>query len=274
MIDGYKVVVCTPAGREKYLSILSKHIKPNKLVDEWHLWLNTNKDRDINYIYSLADDKTKIIQRSDLNFNIDWQWNLHKFFDYCIEEDTIYIRIDDDVCYMRPDALENLLRFRIKMRGLFAVYGNVLNSTLNSFIQQRMGSVHTASGIAEYTTFDRTTLFLPSFAKKLHEDIVASIKGGDTNKYLFGEWRLFGGEHHSIMVAAWFGADLRRSTGMRADDELSFSKMIPDELGTHNTICGSALFVHHSYLYQRRELCVSEEEVDSTYLLHEYSNLI
>ena len=59
----YKISICTPAGREKYLSIFKKFIyrKMNAgLVDGWQLWLNTTDLRDIAYLESMEKENPRV----------------------------------------------------------------------------------------------------------------------------------------------------------------------------------------------------------------------
>lgn len=275
----YKVVICTPAGRSKYLRILAAHIgnaQKNGVVDRWDLWLNTQDDADIAFIEEMARTYPwiNIVRINDANFTgreTDLQWNLYKFHCLCDDPEALYIRIDDDVVWMASDAIQNLVNARLRHEYPVIIYGNVLNSTLNSYIQQRLGNIHTNTGVCKYETFDRTSLFLPSFAKQLHEDIVRDIHNRSTGKYLFGEWRLFDFEHHSIMVSAFFGkriAELKHL--IVSDDEKSFSDILPKAAGAYNIVDGQSLFVHHTYYYQRRELCTDEEGIDIIYRLDDY----
>ncbi len=36
----HKIIVVTPAGRKRYLDIMSKYIFKNNSIDEWDLWDN------------------------------------------------------------------------------------------------------------------------------------------------------------------------------------------------------------------------------------------
>ena len=57
-------VVVTPAGRKKYLEILSKYLSAYKNeFDRWDIWLNTTDYDDIQYIMNLSSqyDFVKII---------------------------------------------------------------------------------------------------------------------------------------------------------------------------------------------------------------------
>lgn len=49
------MIVVTPAGRERYLRILVKHLERQKAdFDEWHLWDNAQTQEDRDYINQLT----------------------------------------------------------------------------------------------------------------------------------------------------------------------------------------------------------------------------
>ena len=54
MFEGKRIVVVTPAGRERYLRLLAAHVLSSPLVDDWHLWLNTRDDGDLAFMAALS----------------------------------------------------------------------------------------------------------------------------------------------------------------------------------------------------------------------------
>lgn len=62
-----KIIVVTPAGRERYLKILYKYLNFQKNdFDEWHLWLNTKNIYDLKYMQKLYNENNfiKLINRN------------------------------------------------------------------------------------------------------------------------------------------------------------------------------------------------------------------
>ena len=122
----YKVVVCTPAGREKYLSVFKKFIyrkMEEGLVDGWQLWLNSNDPGDIAYLESMEKENPKVkiyrlgepivpmVETPLMNTYNALQ--THKFFVNTHDDDTIYIRFDDDIVWCADDAIEKICKARI-----------------------------------------------------------------------------------------------------------------------------------------------------------------
>ena len=60
VFDRFRVIVVTPAGRERYMRLLASHVLHSPLVDEWHLWLNTREPADLAYMRGLAEAHTPI----------------------------------------------------------------------------------------------------------------------------------------------------------------------------------------------------------------------
>ena len=62
-----KIILVTPAGRERYLKILYKYLNLQKSdFDEWHLWLNTKNIDDLKYMEKLSNENNfiKLITRN------------------------------------------------------------------------------------------------------------------------------------------------------------------------------------------------------------------
>ena len=67
-----KIIVVTPAGRERYLKILLKNLEKQKNdFDEWHLWENTRNKEDEKYIRNLEKEY-------DWIKCINYEWNNSK----------------------------------------------------------------------------------------------------------------------------------------------------------------------------------------------------
>eukprot|EP01035_Chromulina_nebulosa_P064431 gene64431-88113_t len=61
--DVMKLIVVTPAGREKYLRLLSHHVLESRGVYEWHLWDNCRNEADRAYFESVARDTWRLFER-------------------------------------------------------------------------------------------------------------------------------------------------------------------------------------------------------------------
>ena len=91
-----KLIVVTPAGREKYLRLLSHYVLGSSEVVEWHLWDNCRTEADRAYLERLAasDPRCRIKRLAGANggFAI-----IGDFFRFCDDRDALYLRLDDDI---------------------------------------------------------------------------------------------------------------------------------------------------------------------------------
>ena len=155
MYQNYKVAIATPAGREKYLSFFKKFIyrkMEEGLIDNWDLWLNTINPTDIAYIESMAAENPKVrIFRIDEPITPTWEsynaMQTHKFFKFAHDDDTIYIRLDDDIVWVEEGAIEKILEARIDHPDAFIIYPNVINSTMCTSWHQEVGALSEEFGI-------------------------------------------------------------------------------------------------------------------------------
>jgi hypothetical protein len=106
MLDKFKVAAVVPAGRRKYLEILSPYLLANRRVlDNCSLWCNTEDEGDIRYMRELAarDSFFHVVPPS---IPVDGVRSIYHFFIECTDPDTVYVRFDDDISWLAPDAVE------------------------------------------------------------------------------------------------------------------------------------------------------------------------
>lgn len=191
MKNNYKIVAVTPAGRKMYLEILYKYLCKNKhLLDRWDIWVNTKNESDLNYIKELGE--------KDSFINIiypDWPYessypnlSITPFWSKATDEDTIYIRFDDDVVFIDDNTIENLIDFRINNPEYFFIYPFIINNTHHSKDLQLKGLITEDYGvIGEYQNLhsdginDRTSLHNMDFIRYLHEKFISYYNENNYN---------------------------------------------------------------------------------------------
>jgi len=98
MINNYKIIVVTPAGRKKYLELLIPQIiKLRPFVDEYRLWANTLNQDDLDYMHNISNQYPDFIKIEYLTLKFECNYSICSFFKNCIDADTIYVRFDDDI---------------------------------------------------------------------------------------------------------------------------------------------------------------------------------
>ena len=265
MIRNKKIVVVTPAGRQRYMEILQHYILNNPIVDEWHIWQHTNDTSDIAYFHMLksSSQKVKIVAIKE-TFERN---KIYKFAPFCTEKNTVYIRIDDDVVWMADNSLEKLANYRLENEFPFIIYGNIVNNSICDFIHQKMGALSCEKPIG-YACMDQIGWTDPYTAEAKHNNFIKKYYENTLDDYLFKKWSLTGYERCSINVICWTGENFQVFNGKVGEDEEQWlSVEAPIKYGRHNEICGESLFCHFSFYTQRGYL-------DSTNILAKYKKII
>lgn len=257
-------VITTPAGRQKYLSILLKNLlKCRSEFDRWDIWLNTNVDSDIKYIHDISKEYEFInIVYSTVEYN--GSRSIFNFFKHTTKQDEVYIRLDDDVVYIERDSLNKLFNARISDTTSFLLFGNIINNSLMTYLQQRLGVLSTEYGQASYNCTCDVGWNSPVFAECVHRDF---LNNRENKSFYIPNWLLLDYERVSINVIAWRGDEFNKFDGeVFWDEEVWLTCIKPREIGAVNKIIGNTLFAHYSFFTQR-------DHMSSTDILKLYENI-
>jgi len=258
MIGGYKVVVVTPAGRKRYLELLIPQVKGLKMyVDEYRLWVNTSNQEDIQYMEQQASQDPEFITLEYLKVPPDGINTICTFFKNCIDTQTIYVRFDDDIVLLDdPENFKKFIEFRIAHPEYFLVYGNILNNSIVSHLQQRFGKLNMKCGFAGYLCMDAIGWNNSDFALNLHEQVVTQ----PLSYYHFdNRWDLVDYERVSINCISWFGSEFAKFSGeVGVSEEHWVSCDKPSQIKKINCIFGGFVCVHYAFFPQREKLDASD----------------
>ena len=267
MLENYKIVCCTAAGRMRYMQYIFPYVLTSDIVDRYDLWVNTTNMEDIECFKLLAAKYPKI--------NLIWQPDgivngvstINAFYRFCMDADTIYIKIDDDIVWMQPDAIDRMVRFRIDHRDAFLVTPMVVNNPMSSYIWQ-------CKGVLKYANYrralsgDKMLWKRGAFALELHRYFLG-IMEHDSESYR----RLHVGtvpeacNRFGINFILWFGSDLAPLKGnIPGDDEEFLSSVMAPRSGRVNYFDGDTLIAHFAFNSQRAVL-------DRTDILQRYGRL-
>ena len=267
----YKRVIVIPAGRQIYMEVLMKHIRAQKshnshCFDSLEIWMNTTNNADLAYFKTLQKDHWVTLVECPVPVN--GNGSIYSFFKKCVDRDTVYLRLDDDVVWLEHDFIDRMFKFRIDHPSYFLVYGNIINNAVVSYLHQRHGKIGYDRGIVSYSSWDAVGWEDGgSFAEYLHRAFIKSIDEKTTEAWKFGTWELCDNERVSINCISWFGAEFAKFDGevgteeeqwLASDGPKSFSKM--------NAIYGDAICAHFAFYTQRQHL-------DGTDLLKLYDRL-
>jgi len=268
MFKGKKVVVVVPAGRLRYMKLMYHYLnKQMDFIDELRFWVNTNNQDDIAWMKTIRDSNSKVTldDRFVSNGNCGQSTNIHHFFDRCIDTDTIYIRIDDDIVWTDDNFIETICDFRLNNPQYFLVFANIINNSVCDYYSQRCGMY------SYFEPFKNDCVCPvgwgdPLIAEKKHHYII--------NKYLVSKTpfpiteNVETNDRVSINCISWLGEEFSQFDGLvDISEEIWLSSVKPKELNKTNCIVGSCRCVHYAFFPQRSHL-------DSTNVLSNYEKLV
>jgi hypothetical protein len=267
MYHNFKIVVNTAAGRRRYMQYLVPPILNSDIVDRYDIWINTNDGADIEFFKRLAHDYPKI--------NLVWQpdgilngiQSINAFYGTCVEDDTIYMKLDDDVVWFEPQLFEKMVRFRVDNPDYFIVSPLVINNALSTYLLQ----LHDKIGLDQYYDSRCAHPILCHngyFASALHNWFMDNyLKKGEYDKLYVGP-HPFAMTRFSINCILWFGSEMKKFGGeVPGDDEEFISCIKPTQLGKLNCINGDALISHFAFGLQR-------EILDKCTILEKYGEIL
>lgn len=271
-----KCIVVTPAGRKRYMALLFEHLKRQRAdFQEWHLWINTNNSADIAYMEELEQQNPDWIKCVRAQGGVGNNWAIGQFFKHCVDPDTVYIRIDDDVVWLEPGFICKLAEYRVANPQPFLVYANIINNAHVTHQHAAKGTISVA-GYGNHVLNEISSSHCevcwrsPVFAEHLHRTFLSAIESSAINKWHLENIPINPIVRVSVNAISWLGSEFAKFGGIvSGDEEHWLSKDKPTQLGVDrcNYIFGGALCAHFAFYTQR-------DHLDSTDLLDRYAALL
>ncbi|KAI1141944.1 hypothetical protein F5Y05DRAFT_369222 [Hypoxylon sp. FL0543] len=140
-----KIVALVFYGRKRTVDFLDCYLQQNLAanggyLDEIRFMVHTNKEEDLDYLRDLVsqrEDYYRVVESGPCegtSFGCIW--------DSVVEDNTIYVKIDDDIVFIHPDAIPQLVHTRIATPHPFAVSANLVNSPLTGYEHFHVGAIH------------------------------------------------------------------------------------------------------------------------------------
>ena len=266
MIDGKRVVAWTPYGRERTVSILAPYMLRDierGIVDEWWLYLNTDPHQvdDLRYAYALARSHPaiKIKDRpAGMPRRTPKQRNTGYAYQYMTDPDAVYVRFDDDIVYVHPDAVENVTRHKIQTPASACSFGLIWNNAIISWFAQQAGIIPEHYGkVGGPYCMDSMGWANGAFAVDIHHLLLDHIDGGEPERvFLYQDFPLQVGMQFSVSFFASLGAyyaALPTPGWLEPDEEESWHTVHePRRTNQPNMIVGNALVSHYTFAPQQR----------------------
>jgi hypothetical protein len=308
-----KLVVLTFGGRECSLKILFPLIlKYKHYIHEFRLYIATTIQTDIDYMENFAKNNADFVKtvycfidgKRILDNNI-FIWD--NAYNSCQEDDTVYIKLDDDIVYFDETLFTDFVQYRIENKNAPILYPVIINNLITSPLLEKYGIynapfksnmlnawINTYHRIyphifqTQQNKQNKQKLKIGDFTKheevlcpvawgnfqycyELHSQFLNDIFKGNKEKYYIDNIILEYAEPMSINACSWIGEELRKYTneyGNIYNDENYLSLYLPIWSGKKNEIYGKCVVSHYAY-YRQREL-----GLDNTDILYRYYHTI
>jgi len=261
----YKVELVIPAGRKRYMDILIPQLLREEGWNILNIWVNTKNTDDLNYINGLIglDERIKITLAKELQPTGSGE-TVGQFYRECIAKDTLYIKFDDDICYVEPGTVQKLATFHANNPQYFLVSPIVINNALFSYLFQILGKI-TVNKALTANSADPVSWGDPLFAEQLHNLFLNNLSQNNIEHFKFIN-RPIALNRFSINCISWLGSEFEKFGGVipkGTDDEQFLSVTMPTTLCKSNCFYGETIVSHFSFFTQR-------EYLDKTNILERY----
>lgn len=286
-----KLVGVTFAGRKRYMEILFPYLeKYKKYMTQYRIYVATTVPEDIQYIEAFHQKHpewiTLIYHPKDLPFDKVRLWC--QSYKDCIEEDTIYLKIDDDIVYLEESLFTDFIAFRKEHPEYLITFPLVINNTIISAILQKNGLLPhptlTSHILDRWPSVIRRMyprvqqgigkkLSLPDlivqddvlcpitwgnidFCKYAHTTFLKDVEEQQLQKYRKEPFVLQLYEPVSVHVCAWFGKslkELQETYGSVYEDELWLTVFSPIWSQRYNAVYPKTIVSHFSYWKQEQQ---------------------
>ena len=277
MYRGKRIIVVTPAGRRRYLNVLMPYVlREKEIIDKYRFWVNTNNTEDIKYIKQQVDLNPGFFEAEYLDDpKPDWKGNrrvrlICQFFKNCTEPNTVYVRLDDDICWMMPGALKALIDYRIDNPEFFLVYPGIFNNGYTAKIHSSLGLIEFPS--SSFRKWQRES----KWGILHHEKLLESIESSDIHKWLFESTVIKDYAQAPINCISWLGEEFAKFEGVVADEncdyleEVWLTKIKPSQIRKYNCMYGGSLMAHFAFNTQREYFETHTNLLESYEVLSRY----
>ncbi|KAF1988134.1 hypothetical protein K402DRAFT_462049 [Aulographum hederae CBS 113979] len=140
-----KIIGMVFYGRRRFIDVLDCYLQQNLAsnggyLDEVWFMVHTSNEDDVEWLSDFVQ-KTEKYRFFDLGeecttgpYGCIW--------DFATADDTMYIKIDDDITYVHPDTIPRLVHTRIDQPHPFAISANLVNSPMTGYIHFHVGAIH------------------------------------------------------------------------------------------------------------------------------------
>ena len=310
MYQNKKIIACSPVGRRESMKCLFKQILKNKhIIDEYHLWVNTDVKEDLDFIHEYAEQNPNFVQLKHGCDPLDPKQmgrahNVKRFYNYCVEPNTLYFKIDDDIIFIEDGTFEKMIQYKVDNPTTFLVYPIIMNNSwcthflrknnaidvpecpihdntwyidfdksreemknTNQTLSDNLDEPKLRNFILEERIISRLYCFDPYFAYQILNHTYEFIVDNRLSDLDIPNITL-NSEPVSIQFIMWSGEDFEKFNGdvKSLDDEPWLATFYPIKNDLKNSIVGNTRVVHYAHWPQR-------EYLNTTDILKKYERL-
>jgi len=264
-----KLIVVTPAGREKYLRLLSHYVLRSPEVSEWQLWDNCRNEADRTYLRSLvrSDPRCKLKQLPGADGK---PGIIGSFFCFCDDSEALYLRLDDDIVFIEQGFFARFIKKAVGERGRAIWFSPlVINNAICNVLLKYLSQV-VISGPVSAQAMCPWAWAYSGLPEALHPVFVDAVHTGRLDAFRVPD-RDISLSRFSINAFGFFGADKIAlgdeflPPGYPAEEEW-LSAVLPLKVDRPGRIFGDLLVSHFSFLTQEHRL-LQTDILDSYYRL-------
>lgn len=256
-----EVVVCTAAGRRKFLEILEVYLVRAQAAGEinhWQLWVNTVAPDDLACIDEILARRpwaSKLVC-TDLGApslrRITAMWARAMTDPSCT-----YVKIDDDVLWIAPGTISKCTAALRQDPELAVVSPWLVNNTIAAHMMQRFGLHSRDIGFIPYSYLIHPFTPRPQWTEEFHNSFLAAAEGKRLYPWISLPDFVFTepAQAFGIQFLVLRGEDAvpwaRDMVAKGAGDEVYMTAEVQRLTKRHAKFVGSTLAVHFSYGPQR-----------------------
>ena len=242
--------------------------------------------------------------------DIQGRLGFESIYKFCLDENVLYIKIDDDIVYFEDEFFKNFIEFRRNNQQYLLVYPLIINNSFISWYLQDKGLIklnkksninnkwknkilpikkyiedNSIEKIKEkYGKFIGDNALAPlewgniNFCKELHQKFINLIKENKIENLKFEKWELTEYQPVSINFVAWYGKKLKLVFDTIGEENIIRQFLCGDELWfslyapikTNMINCVYGGKIVSHFSYERQR----SQGLETMGLLEQYHNLI
>lgn len=263
-----RVAAFIPYGRKRTVEILIPYLhraQQQGQIDELMLCMNTDVTQGEDRAYAdelvaLHPGWIKKYERPNGLALHPKQMNTGRFYQYMTDPDTVYVRFDDDIVYVEPNAIPRLVASADTRYEVLTSFPIIWNNSVCSWYLERLEVIPAAWGTMEEPHCMAPLGWAdPKYAELMHNHLLAKIDANDVEScFMHMDIQLMPRLQFSVSCFAVSGRDY---AALSPPGHLDFPEEEnwhtvhrPSVTGQVNVLVSNALVSHFSFYPQHRYL--------------------